>query len=62
MNNYLKNKMGEEFSCKDFRTYASNYLFLEILKQFDIPQTKREIQENLKETFNEVAKELGHTK
>jgi DNA topoisomerase-1 len=28
MNDYLRKHMGSEFTCKDFRTYASNILFI----------------------------------
>lgn len=28
INNYIKDNMGEEFICKDFRIYGSNILFL----------------------------------
>ncbi len=52
MNNYIQEYMGPEFSCKDFRTYASNILFIQLLSS-GIP---------IKDAYDQVATELCHTK
>lgn len=52
MNNYIQEHMGPEFSCKDFRTYASNILFIKLLSTGI----------NIKEVYEKVAAELCHTK
>jgi len=52
MNNYLQRVMGSDFSCKDFRTYASNKIFVKCLCN----------GLSLKESYEYVAKELCHTK
>lgn len=61
LNKYLQSVTGENFTCKDFRTYASNILFLKILCKYDIPKTEKESKENLKNTYKLVADKLGHT-
>lgn len=66
LNNYLNEVMSKDgstkFTCKDFRTFASNKLFIDFLKSYPVPFTNSEIEKNIKQTFDEVAKQLGHTK
>ena len=62
LNLYLQNVTGGDFTCKDFRTYASNILFLKILCRFDVPTTKSETLKNLKSTYDQVADKLGHSR
>ena len=54
--------MGEDFTCKDFRTWASNNLFLTIICKEPVPQNKTATKKVLKETFDKVADLLGHTR
>lgn len=62
LNTYLQNTMGGDFTCKDFRTYGSNILFLTLLGKLDIPSTIKQIKDNLKLTYDRVATKLGHTR
>lgn len=62
MNAYLQSTMGKEFTCKDFRTYASNKLFLNYLKQLPVPATQKDAQKNLTKAYENVASDLGHTR
>lgn len=63
MNNYLKDNLGSNFTCKDFRTYASNILILEYLSKLDpIPTTITDTKKVLNNVITEVANKLGHTK
>lgn len=62
VNNYLKAVMGGDFTCKDFRTYASNLLFLKYICNLPIPETQRETKKNLKDIYDKVADKLGHTR
>lgn len=62
VNRYLQETMGDEFSCKDFRTYASNILFLKYLCKCGNPVTQKEIKQNIKNTYDRVADKLGHTR
>lgn len=59
VNDFLKEAMLNNYTCKDFRTYASNKLFITTLK--NIPRGNKSKEEILKETSSLVAKELGHT-
>jgi DNA topoisomerase-1 len=64
MNKYMKIIMGGDFTCKDFRTYASNKLFIDILKNTKIDQgsgSESDLKKNVRRTYDLVAKQLGHT-
>ncbi len=62
MNEYLKNKMGEDFTCKDFRTHGSNVLFLKILCKQEAPTSITGSKRILNKVYDEVAEQLGHTR
>jgi len=62
INTYLKNIMGDDFTAKDFRTYAANDLFLKFILQKDIPQSITQTKRTINECYDEVADELGHTR
>lgn len=62
INCYLKNIMGDDFTAKDFRTYAANDLFLKFILQKDIPQSITQTKKTINECYDEVAEELGHTR
>ena len=34
LNDYLKDKLGSEFTCKDFRTYSANIIFIDSFLKF----------------------------
>ncbi len=54
--------MGDDFTAKDFRTYAANDLFLKFILQKDIPQSATQIKKTINECYDEVADELGNTR
>lgn len=62
LNEFLQRHMGKEFTCKDFRTYASNILFLKNLVTRKPPDTLTERKKVLKEVYMDTAARLGHTK
>lgn len=62
MNDYLKEKMGDDFTCKDFRTYGSNILFLKILCKQEAPTSMSASKRILNKVYDEVAEQLGHTR
>lgn len=62
LNDFLQKHMGKEFTCKDFRTYASNIHFLKNLTKHLPPQTVTERKKVLKDVYIETAEKLGHTK
>jgi len=62
MSAYLQKYTCGDFTCKDFRTYGSNVLFLKLLCELDIPKTQKELNNNLNLTYDKVAEKLGHTR
>ena len=62
MNEYLKKIMGEDFTCKDFRTHASNTLFIKILCKKEAPTSMTASKRLLNQVYDEVAEKLGHTR
>lgn len=65
LNLYIKENMGEDFTIKDFRTYAANLYFIEtLLKETRkrTPKNLKIIKKNLKISFLKTAKHLKHTK
>jgi DNA topoisomerase-1 len=65
INYYIQNSIGSEFSVKDFRTYAANLHFIQILlneTQIRNPKNPRAIKKNLKKALDKTAKHLKHTK
>jgi DNA topoisomerase-1 len=60
LNNYLKEHMGKEYTCKDFRTYSSNILFIKsFLKKCKHSQNPKKV---ILESIDESAHLLGHTR
>lgn len=57
MNDYLQSKIGKEFTCKDFRTHASNRIFMENLQKLEISNPNK----NIAIAIEKTAIELGHT-
>jgi len=60
LNEYLKKHMGKEYTCKDFRTYSANMLFIKFflkISKSGISPRKAVIQ-----SIDESAKQLGHTR
>ena len=65
LNKYIQKYMGKQFTCKDFRTYASNMYFVKSLLKETIkrnPKNKKSIKKNIKNAFNKTAFYLKHTK
>jgi len=60
LNEYLKKHMGKEYTCKDFRTYSANMLFIKtFLKKAKNGLKPRKV---VFESIDESAKQLGHTR
>jgi len=65
LNQYIQHHMGKDFTCKDFRTYASNFYFVKaLLKQTKLrnPVNKKIIKQNLNLAQENTAHYLKHTK
>lgn len=61
VNDYLRKITGEEFSAKDFRTWAATTLSLEALGAAGGFDSKAQAQRNLKKAILEVSARLGNT-
>jgi len=61
VNAYLRETAGEEFSAKDFRTWAGTVLAALALWQFEKFTTKAEGKKNLVRAIETVAQRLGNT-
>ena len=61
VNAYLRDIAGEEFSAKDFRTWAGTVLAAAALRRFEKFATAAEAKRNLVAAVESVARELGNT-
>lgn len=61
VNAYLRDIAGEEFSAKDFRTWAGTVLAALALRQFERFDTKAQAKKNLVTAIERVAERLGNT-
>jgi DNA topoisomerase I len=61
VNAYLRDIAGEEFSAKDFRTWAGTVLAAIALQQFEAFETKTQAKKNLVAAVERVAQRLGNT-
>jgi DNA topoisomerase I len=65
LNQYIQQKMGNQFTCKDFRTYAANNYFIEsILRETNnrLPKDGKTIKKNILLALKRTAYYLKHTK
>lgn len=61
VNGYLKEITGEEFTAKDFRTWAGTVLAAIALNEVGAFETKKQAKANIKTAISAVAKVLGNT-
>jgi DNA topoisomerase-1 len=61
VNAYIKDSMGEEFSAKDFRTWAGTLLASAELAQAEKAETERERKKIVSTCVKKVARKLGNT-
>jgi DNA topoisomerase I len=62
VNEYIRQIAGEEFSTKDFRTWAGTVLAARALQQFEIAESDSQTKRNIVQAVESVAKKLGNTK
>ena len=62
VNAYLKEIAGEDYTSKDFRTWAGTVLAAETLKAFDAFGSDTEAKRNIVRAVESVAQRLGNTK
>ncbi|MCA1658923.1 MAG: DNA topoisomerase IB [Verrucomicrobiaceae bacterium] len=61
VNEYLREITGEDFTAKDFRTWAGTVLAAVALNALDPCETKKEMKKNVTTAVKAVAKILGNT-
>jgi DNA topoisomerase-1 len=61
VNNYLREITGEDFTAKDFRTWAGTVLTAMALNAVGAFETKKQAKANIKDAISAVAKLLGNT-
>ena len=62
VNDYIRQIAGEDFSTKDFRTWAGTVLAARALREFETAASDSESKRNIVEAIESVAKKLGNTK
>ena len=62
VNAYLKDISGEEFTAKDFRTWAGTVLAARALQEFQTFDSQAQAKRNVVQAIEAVAKRLGNTK
>jgi DNA topoisomerase-1 len=62
VNDYLRDITGEDFTSKDFRTWAGTVLAAQLLKDFEAFHSDAQAKRNIVQAVEAVAKRLGNTK
>jgi len=62
VNDYIREIAGEEFTAKDFRTWAGTVLACEALLELGVPATKRAAKANILAAVDRVAEQLNNTR
>ncbi len=61
VNDYLRGIAGDEFTAKDFRTWAGTVLAAVALREFEAVTQQAQIKKNIVQATEAVAKLLGNT-
>jgi len=61
VNDYLREISGNDFTAKDFRTWAGTVLAAMALREFEKFETKAQAKKNIVAAIESVAKKLGNT-
>lgn len=61
VNAYLREITNADFTAKDFRTWAASKIFLQNLIDFDSPETKKQLEQNIVQACKLAAKALGNS-
>jgi len=62
VNNYLREIAGDDFTAKDFRTWAGTVLAAKALQEFEAWDSKAQAKRNIVRAIESVAKRLGNTR
>jgi DNA topoisomerase-1 len=61
VNNYLHDRLGRQFSAKDFRTWGGTLRAATVLAELGAPHSEREAKRNVALAMRLVSSELGNT-
>ncbi|UWZ82043.1 DNA topoisomerase IB [Occallatibacter riparius] len=61
VNDYLRAITEDDFTAKDFRTWAGTVLACSLLRQFEASETQAQTKKNVVEAIKTVAERLGNT-
>ena len=62
VNRYIKEASGEDFSAKDFRTWAGTINILQAFKTIGVAESESECKKNIVTALDEVSKKLGNSR
>lgn len=62
VNNYIKEATGQDFTAKDFRTWAGTLAMLQVLRSIGEAGSAIEIKKNIVAALDEVSKKLGNSR
>lgn len=62
VNEYLQETMGDDFSAKDFRTWAGTVNALQLLIELEPCNSEKELKGNVNAVLDQVSKQLGNTR
>ncbi len=62
VNDYLREITGQDFTAKDFRTWAGTVLAAQALKEFEKFDSKAQAKKNIVRAIESVATKLGNTR
>ncbi|WP_345265602.1 DNA topoisomerase IB [Nibrella viscosa] len=62
VNEYLKETMGDDFSAKDFRTWAGTVNALRLLVDLKPCDSEKELKKNVNSVLDDVSHRLGNTR
>ncbi|GAB2577248.1 DNA topoisomerase IB [Spirosoma areae] len=62
VNDYMRETMGDDFSAKDFRTWAGTVNALRLLAELEPCETEKELKKNVNTVLDEVSHQLGNTR
>ncbi len=62
LNEYIKNVCGEDFTAKDFRTWAGTVNAFLAFKEIGMAETETDAKRNIVEALDKVAAQLGNTR
>jgi DNA topoisomerase-1 len=61
VNDYLREISGQDFTAKDFRTWAGSVLACELLHEFEAFESETQAKRNVVQAIKSVASRLGNT-